>query len=252
MRKISVMNYKGGTGKTSTTVHLAHGLARQGKSVLVIDMDPQGSVGCMLGINSDVGVYDLLMSNMSWKECISSARENLDIITANDRLFPAAMALAQMPRREHVLQDKLSSLEGYDYVFVDSAPSFNILNQNALMFSDEIFMPVSMDFMSLVGVKQLLKNIQLINQLLKKAITVSKVIPTFYDKRNRKSEDVIASLERVFPGKLPKRPIRLCVDLSNAPSFGQTVFEYNLKSKSVVDYQQLINEVLVNGKKNER
>ena len=126
MRRISVINYKGGTGKTSTVVNMAHGMALQGKKVLVIDTDPQGSASHHLGIRASVTLYDLLIKGFDIEDCIVNARENLDIICANEHLFPAEMKLSREDDREYVLSDRLEFLDGYDVVFLDCAPSMNL------------------------------------------------------------------------------------------------------------------------------
>jgi chromosome partitioning protein len=246
MRKLAIINYKGGTGKTSTVVNMAHGLALKGKRVLVVDTDPQGSAGYYLGVESELTIYDVVMGLRPASECIVSARPNLDIICANERLFPAEMRLANEPGREHVLSRRLAGLQGYDFVLVDCAPSMNLMNQNSLIFSDELLLPVSMEYLSLVGIKQLLKNIDIVNKLLGKEIRICKIVPTFYDKRNRKTAHIMDSLERVFPGRLAS-PIRVSVGLSEAPGYRQTIFEFSPRSNAADDYRRLINEVISNG-----
>jgi chromosome partitioning protein len=242
MRKISIINYKGGTGKTTTVVNIAHGLALKGKKVIIIDTDPQGCISHYLGINPDYSLYDLLLGRVTYKKCIVEARENLDVICANGRLFPAEIAMARYKDRETLLMRKLKDLKGYDYVFVDCAPSMNLLNQNALMYTQELFVPVSMEYLSLVGVKQLLNNVKILNKIFKKNIVISRIVPTFYDKRNKKSTVVLESLKRVFNNSLTT-PIRSSVSLSEAPGFKKTIFEYNPKSSGAEDYKKLINEV---------
>ena len=245
-RKICIINYKGGTGKTCTVVNLAHGLALSNKKELIIDTDPQGSSGYHLGINYHHSLYDLLIGTHSLQDCIINARPNLDIIPSNERLFPAEMALTKMQNREMVLHQKLEPLQSdYDYILVDCAPSINLLNQNSLTYSDEIFLPVSMDYLSLVGIKQLLNNIKIINKIFKRNIKVNKLIPTFYDIRNRKSETILASLKRVFE-RVMSTPIRTSVAISEAAGYRQTVFEYNDKSNGAIDYQKLTKEVIAN------
>jgi chromosome partitioning protein len=242
MRKISVINYKGGTGKTTTVVNVAHGLARLGKKVLIIDTDPQGSIGYYLGVKAEKTLYDLLLTDTYYQECIVNARENLDVICSNERLFPAEIMMSKHKDRETFLQRKLNELNGYDFLMIDCAPSMNLLNQNALMISDELFVPVSMEYLSLVGVKQLLKNIKMLNKIFGKDINISKVVPTFFDKRNKKSKVVLDSLERVFPDNVAT-PIRTSVALSEAPGYKMTIFEYNPGSSGAEDYKKLTNEV---------
>jgi chromosome partitioning protein len=245
MRKISVINYKGGTGKTATVVNLGHALALRGKRVLIVDTDSQGSASFYLGIQPKYTLYDLLVKEESIANCIMPARANLDIICANERLFPAEMQLIRLKDREKILTQKLANLTNYDYVLMDCAPSLNIMNQNVLVYTDEIFLPVSMEYLALFGIKQLLNNITIINKILKHHVRISKVIPTFYDKRFKKSQDVLNSLQRAFPGKVTA-PIRNCVAISESAGFNKTIFEYDPLSNGVIDYKNLSEEVLKN------
>lgn len=247
MKKFCVINYKGGTGKTCTVVNLAHGLALSGKKVLVIDTDPQGSAGHHLGIFPKHSLYEVLMGQHSVERCIVRARKNLDIISSNQRLFPAEIALARIKGRELVLSKRMEGISNYDYVILDCAPSISLLNQNSLIYCDEILLPVSMEYLSLIGVKQLLKNIKIINKIFGKSVNIRRVIPTFYDKRYKKSKDIIESLNRVFPGYLSS-PIRSSIALSEAPGYKRTIFEYDPYSLGAEDYQILVKEVL-NGEK---
>jgi len=228
-------------------VNMAHGLALYGKKVLLIDTDPQGSASHHLGVRTSVTLYDLLIRGLTPEDCIVEARPNLDIICANEHLFPAEMKLTREPDREYILSDKLEGLDGYDIVLLDCAPSMNLLNQNALLYSDEILLPVSMEYLSLIGVKQLLKNIKIVNKLFDKDIKITRVIPTFYDRRNKKSQDILDSLNRVFPGHISS-PVRSSVSLSEAPGVKKSIFEYDPNSNAAEDYKALIKEVLSCGK----
>lgn len=244
---MSVLNYKGGTGKTSTVVNLGHALAMEGKRVLIIDADSQGSASYHLGmIHPAYTLYDLLIREAPLSQCILKARENLDIICANERLFPAELQLSRAPNKENILTQKLVSLKNYDYVLLDSAPSLNLLNQNVLIYADEILLPVSMEYLALFGIKQLLSNIVIINKIFKHRVKISKVIPTFYDKRYKKSRHVLESLSRTFPGKITP-PIRSCIAISEAAGYNKTIFEYAPNSKGGLDYKILSEEVLKDG-----
>jgi len=245
MRIISIMNYKGGTGKTSTTVNLAHGLTLSGKRVLIIDLDPQGSVGYYLGLSPKKTIYDLLVKKALFTSCITDARAGLDVICANEHLYPAELHMATLPKKESILADRLSQISGYDYILIDCAPSLNLLNQNALYYSNEILLPVSMEYLSLVGVKQLLKNIQIMNRMFDQDVKITKVVPTFFDKRQAKSRHVLDSLSRVFPGRVSS-PIHANVALSEAPGHRKSIFEYDPNSKGAKDYLKLTREVIAN------
>ena len=121
-KKIAIINYKGGTGKTSTVVNLAHGLALLGQKVLIVDIDPQGSAGYYLGLDPEITLYDALLNLEPITNCIINARPNLDIICSNERLFAAELKLASQPRREAILSTLLASVNGYDYILIDCPP----------------------------------------------------------------------------------------------------------------------------------
>ncbi|NQY73431.1 MAG: ParA family protein [Candidatus Margulisbacteria bacterium] len=246
MRKISIINYKGGTGKTSTVVNLAHSLSMHGQKVLIVDTDPQGSSGIHLGIQPKNTIYDLLTQSKTLEECITPARQNLDIIASNERLFPAELSMSQLKNREHILSKRLNTISGYQFVLVDCAPSINLLNQNALLFSNEVFLPVSMAYLSLVGVRQLIQNLALINKLFNHKIHISKVIPTFFNARRKASKEVLQSISRAFPNKIGP-PIRMCTSIAESSGLEQTVFEFKNSSNGAVDYLKLCKEVLQNG-----
>lgn len=244
MKRIGVISYKGGTGKTTTVVNLGHSLALRGKKVLLIDSDPQGAIGYYLGLKPKHTLAELLLGDVDVKGAIINSRTNLDVICANEHLFPAELTLAKMnANREQVLVNRLKSLTEYDYVLIDCAPAINLINQNVLVWADSLWMPVSMEYLALIGVKQLLKNIKIINRIFNKEVGITVVIPTFFDSRNQKSKDVLESLKRVFAGRV-STPIRLTLSLSEAPGYRKTIFEYNPKSIGAEDYTRLANEVL--------
>ncbi|NBV42187.1 ParA family protein [bacterium] len=246
-KKLAVINYKGGTGKTSTAVSLAHGLSIMGKKVLLVDIDPQGSVGYYLGIDEpQITLYDALLNIRPLSACVINARPNLDIIVSNERLFAAELKLSGQPRREHILSQRLESATEYDFIILDCPPSMNLLNQNALSFAENVIIPVSMEYLALVGIRQLLKNIQIVNRMLGKELKICKVVPTFFDPRNQKTKHIMESLERVFPGFVSS-PIRVSVALSEAPGFRKTIYEFDPKSKAASDYMKLTQEVLAHG-----
>jgi chromosome partitioning protein len=241
----AVINYKGGTGKTSTAIHIAHGLSLKGKRVLLIDTDPQGSISHYFGIKSDKTLFDLLIQQEPIQHCITNLRPNLDAILSNERIFPAEIKMAKENQREYILARALSALNGYDFVILDCAPSMNILNQNALVYAQKLLLPVSMEYLSLIGVKQLLKNIKIINKLFNKKVKISKVIPTFFDKRNKKSKDILESLKRVFPN-IVSEPVGINVRMSEAPGKKMTIFEYDPNSSVAEDYLLIVEEMLNN------
>ncbi len=246
MRRIAVVNYKGGTGKTTTVVNLAHAISLKGFKVLIVDTDPQGSAGIYFGMSPKKTLYDVLIDEVPVVECIEKARHNIDILCSNERVFPAELKMTSMKNRELILKNRLKNIPGYDFVILDCAPSMNLLNQNALLYANEILLPVSMEYLSLIGVKQLLKNIKIINRIFNKKVTITKVIPTFYDKRNKKSKDILGSLKRVFPSMM-STPIRLDNKMSESSSKLKTIFETAPSSHSAHDYN-LVSEEILNGR----
>jgi chromosome partitioning protein len=246
-KRLGIINYKGGMGKTSLVVHLAMGLALNGQRVLVVDMDPQGSVKAMLGVKASSGTYELLVGKQPVADCITPVRDGLDIIASDERLFPASMQMVGFPNREFVLHNRLETVHGYDYILIDSGPSFDLLAQNAMIASQNLMVPISMDFMSVVGAKQLLKNVKLLNRLFDQLIQVQHVVPTFYAQRQAKTIKVMAAVESLFGPDKIRVPIRSCADVSNAAGVGQTVFEYKPKSRVIPDYNQLLKAVMIEG-----
>jgi len=236
VRKIAILNFKGGTGKTTTAINLSHALALRRQSVLVVDCDPQGSVADWLKANFENTFFDLLTDRVRLQDCIYKAREKLDIIPSDKKLALIEIRLAKENDMEKAFQKKLNFLKNYNFVFLDCPPSMSILNLNALEYAEEIFMPVSMDYLSLRGVKQVVES-------LPEGIEVTKIIPTFYDQRTRKSKEILEDLQSFFKDKVTN-PIRVNVRLSECSSFHKTIFEYDPGSRGASDYQRLAEEIV--------
>ena len=240
--RIAVLNQKGGTGKTTTTVNLAAGLADSGHRVLVLDVDAQGHVGVSLGATARKTLFHLMVEEAPLRDCVVQARPNLDIVAGDASLATAEMALARMgEERDTVLRRRLEAeTANYDYVLLDCGPSLSILNMNALTFADHLIVPVSCDFLSLVGVKQVLKTLKNVNQGLLHPISILGILPTFYDMRNNISDESVRTLKGHFREKvLP--PIRVNTRLKEAPQHQQTIFEYSPESRGANDYRKLTN-----------
>ncbi len=238
--RIAVLNQKGGTGKTTTTVSAAAGLAQAGYRVLVIDVDSQGHVGVSLGIEGERTLYHIMVEERPVSECVVQARPNLDIIVGNETLASSEIVLARMNEgRDKVLRDKLIGDESYDFILLDCGPSLSLLNMNALTFADHLIIPVSCDYLSLVGVKQVMKTLKNVNQVLMHPISVLGILPTFYDMRNNISDESVRTLKGYFHDKvLP--PVRVNTRLKEAPSHQQTIFEYAPESRGALDYKKLV------------
>ena len=243
-RRIAVFNHKGGTGKTTTAVNLAAGLAEQGKRVLLVDVDGQGNVGASLGIRGEKTLYHVLVQGVSVEEAAIPVRANLDVLTSNEMLAAAEIYLVQRPNRHRALRERLgNAARGYDVVVLDCAPALSLLNQNALVYVDGVVVPVACDYLSLMGVKQVLKTMKDVRTLLHHEPRILGVIPTFFDVRNRISRDALAALKKHF-GELCLEPIRVNTKLREAPSAKQTIFEYAPNSHGAEDYARVVEAVM--------
>jgi chromosome partitioning protein len=240
-RRLAVLNQKGGTGKTTTAINLAAGIADRGYDVLLVDLDAQGNVGASLGIRGERTLYHLLVENATVDDVIVPVRGHFDVITADSTLAAAEVALARLDaQRDRVLSERLTVLRGrYQYIVLDCGPSLNLLNQNALSFVDEVMIPVSCDYLALVGVKQVLKTLKDIDKHLGHAVKISGVVPTFFDARTRLAKEAVETLSGHFKERLYE-PIRRSTRLAEAPSHRQTIFEYAPDSQGAEDYRKLV------------
>ena len=198
-RRIAVLNQKGGTGKTTTSVNLAAGLAEAGYKTLLVDLDAQGNVAVSLGLTSKRTIYHVLVEGANPSECVMNVSENFDALISNTSLAQAEVRLVNTPRnRFKVLANRMVSMTNYDYIIMDCGPSLSVLNQNALTYADNIIIPVSCDYLSLVGVKQILRTLKKVNELLLHPVSILGVIPTFFDVRTRISVEAVNTLKSYF------------------------------------------------------
>ena len=242
-RRIAVFNHKGGTGKTTTAVNLAAGLAEAGNRVLLIDADGQGNVGASLGIRGERTLYHVLVGGVGADQAAVPVRANLDVLTSNELLAAAELNLATRPNRDRVLRERLGDrVNGYDVVVLDCAPALSLMNQNALVYADSVVVPVSCDYLSLVGVKQVLRTLRHVRDLLRHDVAMLGVLPTFYDVRNKIARDAVSALTDHF-GDRCLTPIRVNTKLREAPSVKKTIFEHAPDSHGALDYMALVEHV---------
>jgi chromosome partitioning protein len=245
-RIIGVLNFKGGTGKTTTVVNLAAGLALRGQRVLGVDLDPQSSLTTSLGTKYSRSLYHLLTGQATAAECIVNVRGNLDLLPSDSSLAQAEGTLWRMDdarQRRTILAQKMQGVNSYDYILVDCSPSINLLNENAVHYVREVFVPVSMEYLALLGTKQVVTTLKTISQTQEYRTTLSLIIPTFYYSGHRKSNEVLEILKRHFAGQVTL-PIRANVRLSEAASHRLTIYEYDPRSYGAADYAQLVERVV--------
>lgn len=247
MRKIAISLSKGGVGKTTSAVNLAHGLAKAGRRVLLIDTDTQSQAGSALGVDSEKGLAGVLLGELKAEQAILEARSRLFILPGGSGLAGAKMAIGRKEYgAEHVLRQMLKGLDGsFDYVLLDSAPGWDALSINVLFYAEEVLCPVSLEALTLRGLADFISRLKDIQDY-HGSIRLAYVLPTFLDGRVKKSQEIMSQLEEYF-GQVLCRPIRYNVKLSEASGRGQSIFEYAPGSPGAEDYQQLAERVIHDG-----
>lgn len=259
MRTIAVINQKGGVGKTTTTVNLAAALARAGKRVCVIDLDPQAHASTHLGAEPDgtlPSLYDVLVSNKPLADVRREVGPNLSLIPSDINLAAAEVELAGIVGREVILREAMATdSQEFDFVLMDCGPSLGVLTLNALAAADEVFIPLQPHFLALHGLSKLLETTALVARRINPKLVVSGVVVCLYDAATKLAQEVVTDLTgfldksrganvpwancQVFGTK-----IRRNIKLAECPSFGKSVFDYAPKSSGAADYLALANEVM--------
>ena len=255
-RRLAISNQKGGVGKTTTTVNLAAGLARNGLKILVVDLDPQGNASTALGVEHrevTVSSYGLLLGACTPEQVIqrSTANGNLFCIPATIDLAAVEIELVSKVRREYRLRDALSpefiKEAGFDYVFVDCPPSLGLLTTNALNAVEEVLIPIQCEYYALEGVNQLLKYITMVQHQLNPQLHISAILLTMFDGRTKLAEEVSADVRNTFGALVLRNRIPRSVKVSEAPGFGQTVLDYDPGSRGSMAYMDAAKELANRG-----
>lgn len=248
-RVISVVNQKGGVGKTTTAVNLAAYLARLGRNVLLVDVDPQGNATSGLGIDHQTlphGIYDVIAGRANLRHVtVPTSHEGLRVAPATVALAGAGVELVNESEREFKLyRALLEARGGYDYVLIDCPPSLGLLTINSLTAGDEILIPVQAEYYALEGLSQLLHTIELVRSNLKENIQVLGAVLTMYDRRNKLSQEVLQQLYQYFPHRIFRSVIPRIVSLAEAPSHGKSILEYRPLSRGARAYERLAKEII--------
>ena len=254
MQIISVINQKGGVGKTTTVINLAAGLSQLNKKILVIDLDPQGNATTGLGLsntdNSSDTIYGVLNGSKEIDEVIRKTQfENLDIVTSNVDLSGLEVETADDSNRAFLLKTKLTaylnnSRGSYDYVLIDCPPSLSLLTVMALVSSNSLLVPLQTEFFALEGLTQLMKTIERIKVSLNPDLKIRGILLTMYDKRNKICEMVSNDVKNHFNDKVFKTIIPRNVRISEAPSYGQPVLMYDISCPGSQAYASLAGEII--------
>lgn len=249
---IAVANQKGGVGKTTTTVNLGASLAYNGKKVLLIDMDAQGNATSGLGIKKgevDRDIYDVLINEEPLKDVVlSSSRDNLSIVPATIQLAGAEVELTSLMARETRLKSAVETVkDDYDYILIDCPPSLGHLTINAFTASDSVLIPVQCEYYALEGLSQLLNTVRLVQKHFNKELKVEGVLLTMLDARTNLGFEVVNEVKKYFREKVYATIIPRNVRLSEAPSYGLSIIDYDIRSKGAEVYQELAKEVMDSG-----
>ena len=250
-RIISVSNQKGGVGKTTTTINIAAFLAEKGKRVLILDIDPQANSGYGLGVNveeMESTVYEVLIGEINVKDAVYKTNiENLFIVPSNIHLSGAQVDLLDADNKEYILRNALKPLKSeFDFIFIDCPPSLGILTLNALVAADAVLIPLQCEYYALEGLSQLLKIISMVQENLNRNLRIEGVVLTMYDSRTNLSQQVVSDIRQFFKEKVFNTIIPRNVKLSEAPSFGKPISQYDRHCVGSETYEKLAEEVLNN------
>ena len=249
---IAVINQNGGVGKSTTAVNLSAALVEMGKQVLLVDLDPQGNTSSGLGIDKrqvQHCIYDALLNDVEIEDVIiPDVCEGLDLVPATINLAGAEVELVSEMARENRLKDAVGKMRGrYDYIFIDCPPSLGLLTVNALVAADKLLIPIQCEFYALEGVTKLLDSMKRVKTRLNPTLDIFGVLLTMYDGRTTLSKQVVKEVRGFFGKTVFETLIPRTVKLSEAPSFGQPITQYDPTGKGALSYVELAKEVIKRG-----
>ena len=248
MRVISFVNQKGGVAKTTSCVNIGASLADQGRRVLLVDLDAQGSLSTSTGLKEigadELTVYEVL-KGADIREAVRTLSDDLAVVPTDIRLSGAEIELSSVPGREFLLREALTAFEDvFDYVLIDCPPSLGVLTLIALTASDGVIVPVKADYLALKGMSQLVDVISVVKRRMNPGLEIVGVIATFFNSRRNLDQQIVDQIETFFPGKLFETKISQNTALAEAPSQGKNIFEYDSRSKGAQQYRTLAEELI--------
>ena len=246
---IAIANQKGGVGKTTTSINLAASLGALEKKVLIIDADPQANASSGLGIdveNVEIGTYQIIEhSNTAEEGVIPTSAPNVWIIPAHIDLVAIEIELVDKEKREYMLKQALNEIkEKYDYVIIDCAPSLGLLTLNALTAADSVVIPIQCEYFALEGLGKLLNTIKSVQKIHNPSLDIEGLLLTMYDTRLRLSNQVVEEVQKHFNNMVFSTIIQRNIKLSEAPSFGESIINYDATSKGAANYLNLAEEII--------
>lgn len=251
-RVIGIINQKGGVGKSTTAINLSAALGEMGKQVLLIDLDPQGNCSSGLGIEKALitqCIYDVLLNDVPLEDVIiPDVGEGLDVAPATINLAGAEVELVSEMARENRLKDAVGSMRGkYDFIIIDCPPALGLLTVNAMVAADKLLIPIQCEFYALEGVTKLLESMKRVKSRLNPSLDIYGILLTMYDSRTTLSKQVADEVREYFGRLVFSTPIPRSVKLSEAPSFGQPITQYDPRGRGALSYIELAKEVIARG-----
>ncbi|ARS35316.1 ParA family protein [Pontibacter actiniarum] len=241
---VAVINQKGGTGKTTTTINLGSALSKLGKKVLLLDLDPQSNLSYSLAVTTPAATLaDVFQGEKSINDVLVE-RDGLWVVPGSNELVDIEISLVTQPEREKFLKSILAEVKGFDFILIDCPPSLSVLTLNALTAAQEVLIPLQMEVLTLQGLDQIMNTIKKVQKTFNPQLKVKGVVVVMFDVRRKLSLEVLEYLQENVREKIFRSQIRMNVKLAEAPSFGRSVLDYDGSSNGAKDYRALAEEYL--------